>query len=172
MKEILEVIIETVYEKTENKGGKCIICGKLNLTLLGKGEENEEGECELLSESCEVPFKYNCDLPAPQGEIISRCDLSAGEVNVRLEGERIVCKGEIYVAYELIEKRCVQVLKRAILLKDREIKKEPACVRVYFPKEKDTLWDVAKKYHVTASRLRESNDLLGDSLSGVKSIIV
>ena len=40
----------------------------------------------------------------------------------------------------------------------KEIKKEAGCVRVYFPKEGDTLWEIAKMYHTTVAALKENND--------------
>ena len=40
--------------------------------------------------------------------------------------------------------------------KDKEIKSDLACVRVCFPTESDTLWEIAKKYHTTSSRVERA----------------
>ena len=69
------------------------------------------------------------------------------------------------------EKNKTRVIDNATLLKDQEVKKDASVVRVYFPKNGDTLWEIAKKYHTTTSKLERENDLL-ESDTPSKPIIV
>ena len=57
-------------------------------------------------------------------------------------------------------------------MSDKEIKKEASCVRVYFPKEGDTLWEIAKKYHITVNQLKEQNGVNEATFNASKSLIV
>jgi LysM repeat protein len=99
-------------------------------------------------------------------------DMSTGNVNARYEGERLIVNAEAYPSYEIIEKQRCQILDSLVIKKDKEIKREASCVRVYFPKEGDTLWEIAKKYHTTITRLKEQNGISDQALSNVKSIII
>ncbi|MBO5313065.1 MAG: LysM peptidoglycan-binding domain-containing protein [Clostridia bacterium] len=170
MDEIIDTIATPVYERAECKNGKCIISGKLSLTVIGKST-GEDGE-EYLSEAYELPFKFATDMGKSLSEVIARCDVSASDVSAHLEGEKLLCSCEINLAYELFERDTVTVLDSASLCRDKEIARESACVRVYFPKEGDTLWEIAKKYHITVSQLKERNDLSDSGIDSSRCIII
>ena len=168
--EIVDIICDPVCEKADFKNGKAILSGKLNLTVIGKKENDEE--IEYLSENYEIPYKYACDTGKLMGDLIATWDVSLGNLNARYEGEKLLVNAEIYPSYEIMEKQKCQILDTLVINKDKEIKKEASCVRVYFPKEGDTLWEIAKKYHTTVVALKEKNNLNESSLNGVKSVIV
>ena len=158
-------------EKAEFKNGKAILGGKANLTVIGK-KESEEGEVEYLSEAYEIPYKYICDIGKRDGDLIALWDIALGNVNARYEGEKFVVNAEAYPSYEIIEKQKCQILDSLAIKRDKEIKKESSCVRVYFPKEGDTLWEIAKKYHITVNQLKEQNGINESSFNGTKSLII
>ncbi len=170
--EIIDITWDPVYEKSEFKNGKAILNGKLNLTVIGKGEGSEGETGEYLSESYEIPYKFATDLGRYTGELVARCDISVSNATARLEGDKLIVNAEMHPSFEIIEKNRTKVLDTAILKKDKEIKKEAACVRVYFPKEGDTLWEIAKKYHTTVGALKENNDLSADTVEGIKNLII
>lgn len=170
--EIIDIISDPVCEKAEFKNGKAILMGKLNLTVIGKKEDTEEDVGEYLSETYEIPFKYTCDIGKAEGDLVAMWDMSTGNVNARYEGERLIVNAEAYPSYEIIEKQRCQILDSLVIKKDKEIKREASCIRVYFPKEGDTLWEIAKKYHTTVTRLKEQNGISDQALPNVKSIII
>ncbi len=166
---IIDVIGESSIEKADVKGKSFIVSGKLNVTALEKIEENDN--VEYLTEGYEIPFKYSCDAGAIE-EPISRCSASSGEISARIEGDKIYVSGEIYISMTLLDKGKVQIMDTAVLKKEMEIKKDAGCVRVYFPKEGDTLWEIAKKYHTTVATLKMQNDLSADTVEGIKNLII
>ena len=155
----------------EFKGEKAIVNGKLNLTVIGEGEQKENENVEYLSESYEIPFKYACDVGS-LSEPISKANACAFDVRAELDGEKIHVSAEVYVAVSVIDKAKIKVLNSSVLKKDKEIKRDAGCVRVYFPKEGDTLWEIAKKYHVTMQALREQNSLGDGDVEGIKNLII
>ena len=171
MARIIDVLWDPVCEKTEFKGDKTLVNGKLNLTVIGEGEENENGIAEYLSESYEMPFKYACDVGS-LSEPISKASASILDVRAELDGEKIHISAEVYIAMSVIDRAKIQALNTSVLKKDKEIKKDAGCVRVYFPKEGDTLWEIAKKYHVTMQALREQNSLGDGDVEGIKNLII
>ena len=172
LNEIIDIMWDPVYEKTEIKSGKAVHQCKLNVTLIGKGEKNEDGEFEYVSEACELPVKFATDLGKYDGELIFCCQVSASNVSARLDNDKVQISAELYPSVEIIEKNKVTILDSSVLKKDKEIKKEAGSVRVYFPKEGDTLWEIAKKYHATVSALKEQNDISEGSVIDKKSLII
>ena len=79
---------------------------------------------------------------------------------------------EMYPSVSAFSRNVCKILDTAIIKKDKEYKKDAACVRVFFPKDCDILWEVAKKFHTTERKIVEDNSLSSYSLENVKSIII
>ena len=172
VEQIVEVIANPSYEKTEIKGGKALIYGKLTLNIIGKSAPNENGEGEYLSEDYESPFKYECDIAKSVSEPITRATFSIGNVNARYDNEKFYCTAEVFPSVSILGKDVTTILDTSVLKKDKEFKNNASCVRVYFPKDGDILWEVAKKYHTTSKKIMEENSLASTSLKDVKNIII
>ncbi len=153
---IIDILCDPVYEKTEIKGGRATVLGKLCVAVIGSCQGDDQ--ITYQSENYEIPFKYSADAGATKEPFV-RCDISVGANSARIDGEKLQVNAEIYVALEILDKESVKTLASCTLKKDGEIKKDAGCVRVYFPKEGDTLWDVAKKYHTTVAALKDQNSV-------------
>ncbi|MBQ3040052.1 MAG: LysM peptidoglycan-binding domain-containing protein [Clostridia bacterium] len=169
---IIEIIADPVYEKSEIKGNKINLLGKLFTSIVGKTEPNEQGECEYLSETYELPIKYEADLGKVNGEIIARCTFLLGNLSARYDNERIYITAEVMPAYSIYERTKDIVLDKGIINKDVEYKRDSACVYVTFPRENDNLWDVAKRYHISVNNLAQKNGISKDEISLPKSLII
>ena len=64
------------------------------------------------------------------------------------------------------------MLKCGRILKDKEIEKDDSSVKVYFPSDKDTLWEIAKMYHTRVNKLCEENGIDKENYSLDSSIII
>ena len=170
--EIIEIIANPSYEKTEIKVGKALIMGKLSITVIGKSPKVEDGESEYLSEEYEIPFKYECDIAKTASEPITRATFCIGNINARYDNDKFYCTAEVFPSVCILGKDITTILDTSTLKKDKEIKNNASCVRVYFPKDGDILWEVAKKYHTTSKKIMEENSLPSPSLKDVKNIII
>lgn len=169
---MIEIISDPVYEKAEVKGNKIQLHGKLFTSIIGKTEPNDEGECEYLSESYELPIKFETDLPRTDGDIVSRCTFLLGSMSARYDNERIYITAEIMPSYSVYERRKETTLDKGFINKDIEYKRDLSCIRVTFPKENETLWDVAKRYHISKGTLAEKNGISKDEISVPKCLII
>ena len=169
--EIIEIIANPSYEKTEIKASKAIVCGKLTINVIGSAP-NEDGGSEYLSEEYEIPFKYECDIAKSVSEPITRATFGVGNINARYDNDKFYCTAEIFPSVSILGKDTATILDTAVLKKDKEIKNNASCVRVYFPQDGDILWEVAKKYHTTSKKIMEDNALSSTSLKDVKNIII
>ncbi len=169
--EIISIIADPVYEKSEIKGSKINHLGSLNVNILGKSVPDANGKWEYMSQSYEIPLKYEADVGKVSKGAISNCTFSLGNINARYDEENMFVTCEVFVSYSVYDKNTIELLDTAVLKKEKEIKGDSGCVRVCFPKENETLWDVAKRYHTTVTKLKEQNDIT-DSSQLKKSLIV
>ena len=157
--EIIEKIAYPVCEKVDFKDSKLFILGKLVTTLISKINEQEYS-----TEGYELPFKYELDVKAPLQNPVASVSLSLGKINARYNEDRVQISADIYPSISLFDKREVSVLDKATLLGDRVVKRDNGQVKVYFPKDSDTLWEVAKMYRITEADLKKNNQIENDTL--------
>lgn len=171
-KEIIDILASPVCEKTEIKGQKASITGKIELNIIGRGGEKENGEVEYINDTYEVPFKYDTDIGAAPCECIVRSNLTVGSISGRYDTDKLFVNCEVFLAQDVIGKSKTEILDTAVIKKDKEIKNSSACVRVCFPKDGDTLWEIAKKYHSTVNQIAEQNEIeVSSDISGSKLIV-
>ena len=167
---VVSALCEITGEKTELKNGKLMLSGKIQAAVIGKTAETEAKNSEYVSEIYEIPFRY--DIPCEDGDIISRISYDAVISSARYEGDKFNISLEVYPSVSIFKRTAEEILDACVIKKDKEYKNDPSCVRVFFPKDCDILWEVAKKYHTTQRKIVEDNELPSYSLENVKSIII
>ncbi|MBQ8163631.1 MAG: LysM peptidoglycan-binding domain-containing protein [Clostridia bacterium] len=171
MADIIDISLSPVVEKTENKNGKVSFLGNLKANIIGKSVPDENARWEYVCESYEIPFKYDTDIPADK-EIFTRVSANAFNCSSRLDEDKILLNTEIYICYSAIAKESIKILDSAQLKTENSFDEDEACIRIFFPKSGDTLWDIAKKYHTRTKDILEQNSLEDVSLNGVDHIII
>ena len=166
---IVYVLCDVSSEKSEHKNGKLSLLGKVNATVIGKSK-NDDSSGEYISEGYEIPFRY--DLPCEGSDIITRVSYTPSLTGASYENDKFCISMEMYPSVSAFSRDECRILDSAIIKKDKEFKKDAACVRVFFPKDCDILWEVAKKFHTTERKIVEDNSLSAYSLENVKSIII
>lgn len=156
---VIEIFAHPVYEKTEAKGTKAYICGKINATILGQGQPDENGYREYIAKTTEVPFRQEIDMGRVVEEPVSFVSLFVGNTNGKAEGDSIYISMELYTSYALYGKENKRMVEKCTIKRDKEISRDNSSLRVYFPKEGDTLWEIAKRYHTTKGKIMSENGL-------------
>ncbi len=172
MKEIIEIIANPVCEKTEIKGQKATVFGKIELNVIGECEEKENGEKEYICQAYDLPVRYDTDLGKIADECVIRSNFTVGKISGKYDGEKLYVACEVFLAQDIIEKSRTEVLDKAVIKNDKEIKNDASCVRVYFPTEGDTLWEIAKRYHTTVNKITQENEIEADTSELHKSILI
>ena len=109
---------------------------------------------------CSRAFSRVAVFEGEEGELLGfSSDIRMMSGRARVDGGRLSVDCEMAVAVRLLAARRVEMLSGATFSKPCECYRE--CV-VCFPRETDTLWDVAKKYHVSPARLRALNRSASD----------
>ena len=169
--QIVSVLAEAVYEKFEIKGHKASVFGRLCTNIIAASAP-EGASSEYIYESYELPIKYDCVLDAECENPLIRASFSTSDVSAKYIDDKLHINAEIYPSVCIIDKKSTKILDSATLKKDKEFTRDASQVRVYFPKENDTLWSIAKKYHITSKQLLEQNMLSDEDLSEVKCLII
>ena len=168
--EIVHVLCDVVSDKVEVKNSKCTASGRILAQVIGKSESTDTKESEYLTELYEIPFKHEMGRCSDDMQYRLTYDMALD--NARYDGDKFAISAEVYPSYALFNKSKETILGSAQIKKDKEFKQDAASVRVFFPKNGDILWEVAKKYHTTERKIIEDNSLPTYSLDGVKSIII
>ena len=164
IKEIITEIAHPVWEKTEIKGNKMYLLGKVIVAVIGKSEAKENGVEEYLSESYEIPYKYELDTGRELSNYLVNAEVSCGKINTRYDGDKLQVSAELYPSLTIFEKTKVKAIDSATIHTDKKIEKNGSQVVVYFKKDSDTLWDIAKRYHTTMAGLKKENQIENDIL--------
>ena len=132
----------------------------------------ENAENEYLSEGYEIPFKYELDLGREAKNITVRALASCIDLDARLENDMVYVNGEINMGVTAYEQYEIEIMKKGEINKEKEVNKDTSSVKIYFPKDSDTLWEIAKAYHTRVDTICKENGIEQDSnLNGIKLII-
>lgn len=152
--------------------GKIRLSGKCRFRLvLAAGEDYTVQEVE-------VPVRYETD-GAAAGAVITASELTAEVIGcrARIDGEKLSLDAELAVSGTLRGERVESVLVEAV--QGEQWQAPGAVFTVCYPAKDDTLWSVAKRYHVPVSDLSAKNALASapaadspDSLEGVRYLMV
>ena len=137
-------------DKLERDGSRLILTGTAEVHVLVCGGGEITDECVRL------PVKYECDCPANgEGEIFRRWDLSVTDSTARLEGDNIRVTAEVCVSLFAGLSQPVTYVSRLEL--DRSTKKDSdgGVLRIYYPSEGETPWDITKKYRINKNAVTE-----------------
>lgn len=154
---IIDQMATPVYEKGEIKGKRMTLSGRM---LVDTVEKTTDIDNEQYSVSTyELPFKYEAELPHECSDYVIRASMDVSGVSARDDGDRVYINAQLHPSYTVLKKTRITALHSMTVNKDEEIKKDASCVRVYFPKDSDTLWEVAKKYHTTVNKIKSDNGI-------------
>lgn len=144
---VIDLTARALADSLVGERGKWALSGETKLWLLLKCGD------EYLTKELSIPFRY--EFEGEEGELLGfSSDIRMMSGRARVDGGRLSVDCEMAVAVRLLSARRVEMLSGATFSEPCECYRE--CV-VCFPRETDTLWDVAKKYHVSSARLRSLN---------------
>lgn len=167
---VLDADGAVMLNEIESDRGKYRFGGKCRFRLvLATGDD-----CTV--QEVEVPVRYETDGTATP---VTASELSAEMLScrARIDGEKLLLDAEIAVSGTLRSEQTVSVLTEATA--GAAWQAPGAVFTVCYPAKEDTLWSVAKRYHVPVADLCAKNALAqapaadaSDSLSGVKFLMI
>jgi len=138
------------FDRMEREGDKLCLIGtaELHAVICGGGDATDQ--------TVRVPVRYECD-PGNMGdgEILFRCDGAVWDVGASLEGENLRIDGEVVFGFTVLEKHPVSYVSGLSLERNEAGDGEAGCVRIYFPEDVETPWDIGKRYRIPVKDVSE-----------------
>lgn len=169
---VIDTSGKATIEETAATAGKITVSGRCELSSILTGEDG------ISSADYTVPFNITVDGDAADGAVVNA---SATLVNprVRVENENLVCDMDIALAVRAICESEERVLASVDCTGGEQYKKSTYPLCLIYPNG-ESLWNLAKKYHVSPESLARVNSLditerdytRPDALSGVHSLML
>lgn len=172
--QILDVTGDLTAESVTENAGKTVFSGQAHFHVLTKNTESGEygfGEITL-------PFRYTAESASDTNKALpalSESDAIFEPVTIRArsDGEKLAIDAEIAAAYRTAGEATVRTLTAARF--GEQLPKARGRIVLYYPTPTDTLWDAARKYHISPATLAEENGMDASpdaSLKATKYIVV
>ena len=139
----------------------------------------DDDSCPIQSVTELLPFHYDAEAPGITKDSVWYLEQGVEQLTVVMAGGDIVeIKAVLLLEVLVLQPVCQSVILQAQTspLDRRRLKEAPGIVG-YVVQEKDSLWDIAKRFRTTAEHVMETNGLTseelhpGDSLILVKEIV-
>lgn len=179
-----EVLFLTATPKVESTA---MISGALNIT----GEIRYNGVASEITENDETsyvmlkfnePFSINVNCDCQKGENLRyETKVYARGVDANIDANNLYASANLEAVAVFYEDKTVKVLASSDKVSGGEFSSDGAKITVYYPGKDDTVFDVARRYHTSVSKLASDNMLTeevikgeseGGGLGGVKRLIV
>ncbi len=134
---------KAVADKVEAVGTRLTVSGvaEVRVLICGGGEVAEE--------AVKLPFRYECDSgDSSGGELMWRCDCAVVDSSVSLDGESVRVTAELCISIFAAERTRVRYVAKLELDRAGDTEESGGRIRIYYPTEDETPWDIAKKYRI------------------------
>lgn len=145
-------------------GGKAVVTGSCTVRVL-------VGADEIKAVDTAIPFR--CEIKRNDGasdtaDVTGRCEISVGAVTAHIDGGKVAVTVELTVCCLVMGKNKIRYVSSCELMTDRSVAPNDCAVRMYYPENGDTMWSIAKKYHVPLGEFVRAN---GSELGGGPVIV-
>ena len=159
---------EAHIDEISARGRDVEIAGKIRFSGIAC-QVLEDGKVEYVGVSPEIRFCENVNIgrQIPE-EARFECSVICSDAVITVDELNIYPSVNLSFAVGVYcEER--QGCLRSSVITDVSVDKDPSVVTVYYPTDTDTLFDVAKKYHVPILKLASDNSLAESCLASVDS---
>lgn len=180
-RDILKLTAEVKnLEKNITQSGFCL-CGDA-VFCAAAGEVAENGTVSHLPIKFSAPFSLNvnCNTAMPSTAELD-CIVTPIDNEIVMDSEKLTVSCMLKIRYRVTNTDTVKRICECNAVGDKEYKTSLSSIVVYYPSEHESLFEIAKKFHTTGSKIAHDNELSeqtistsGDpvSLFGVKKLII
>lgn len=163
IKEVIDCCVKPLLRECTWENGTAQVKGTLAGTVIYRDDEGN-----YRSATCEndilwqKPIAENCDIEA---------ELWTDSVNYEADdnGVQLFCNLGIFA--KALKSHNVEIITDMHIKNDENEPKQPGMV-VYFAKDGDTLWSVAKKYRTKSDRIKKANNMENDKIETGRRLLI
>ena len=146
--DIIDTTSVAVVNNIEHNGEKSAIVGEVCLNILGICDG------EHITKEIRAPFKYELEV-GKSPVSFADCGVISVPSSARIDGGRFSCDCELHFCGSFHSKSAFEAVDRVTF--GEKIEKEDI-VTVCFPSSTDTVWEVAKRYHIPTDIIISQED--------------
>ena len=156
--------VEVAHVTVEN--GRATVNGKLYTTVIFAAGGGQDSVPTLLSAEVSSPFRVQTELRVEESEGVRfDCHGELIGARARLEQNAVAVDAEISLALRATETKSMRILESAEPDRDSAVSHEGNRLFVVYPKEGETLFSLAARYHKSRAAIAAQNDLAEDALA-------
>lgn len=145
--EIINATSNAVVKSIEFDGKKSILVGETTVDLLTKVQN------EYSAKEFKIPFRYETE--SVDGEpMFAEFSITALPPTAKIESGRLLCDCELYTRGRMFSKSELTALDEVIF---GDYIDKDSTMTVCFPSPTDTVWDIAKRYHIPTEEIISQN---------------
>ncbi len=165
---LIDMTCDAAIEKSEQKDSHMIFSG--SCTVKAYIASNGEVICEEFS----LPLRFEAAAasPASTGDIITRASICCTDINGRLEGDTVSTNIELCLSLSCRREQMIHPASKIMLDRGAPTTKDAAQIKVFYPAENETIWDISKKYQSPVERIEKINDLPRTKNANGKAILI
>lgn len=122
--------------------GRIVMSGMCSLSVILAGNG------EVTTEEVDIPYRYECDAKETDGGVPSIShDATIIATDVRLDGDRMTASAELCINLLALAVSKNAYVEEVAIDKESSVGLRGNLVKIYFPEENESTWDIGKKYH-------------------------
>ncbi len=156
--EIVSVSVKPMVRDTYIKDGEVCADGTL-VSFLLYTEEGKTNEVKSAVTESDFTFKRAVrGLDRNKNDLIIECDINAEETYAdKVNSETAEVKAQLLANFKVLKTNEIRLIKECEMYEKESENEHPCGLVIYFTKEGDTLWDVAKRYETTTEKIKRAN---------------
>ena len=165
---IIDASCSAKIEKAEQTGNRVIINGICNAKVYIAVDG------EVICEEVNLPFKTETSAmtEGAQGKLVTSAFISVPDINCKLDGDSISVSAELCISAACMRENNIEPVCRISIAKEENAVAATPQVKVYYPSENESLWEIGKKYNASASILEDLNGIKRECVTGGKPVII
>ena len=169
IREVLFLTATPKVESTAINGGVLTITGEIKYSgVASEITENDETSYAMLKFSS--PFSINVNDGCQNADNLRyETKIYARGADANIDANNLYATSNLEVVATFYDDRSVRVLSSSEKVLDGEFSTDGAKITVYYPNKNDTLFDVARRYHTSVSKLASDNMLTEEVIKEVGS---
>lgn len=150
---ILDVVVSPIIEETNISNGRVHFSGNLNLDfILTNNEQNN-----IISVRKKVPIESNEEIEGITSDSKITEDITVGFKEFLVDGIEVTAKVDLDIEIQAYNLETINVING--IEESEENMENPYSMIIYFVKQGDTLWKIAKKYKSTIDDIVRINNI-------------
>lgn len=165
---VYTAVAKPYISSSQLQNGRIAVSGKTVVYVLYTTDNPQIPICSINEE---IPFSYmiDCEHAARDSEIL--LNIECEHISYTISSSNAVeVRCGLGISGKLVKKSVTRIVKS---VEERELPKEESGMVIYFVKDGDSIWDIAKRYHVKCDNILLCNGLEEDAelIKGEKLII-